>query len=89
MKIIKYSKREIQINKLISLKIKYHSILIMSITNIYENPSKLVNHTNINKDKIQEYFDDENELVDVIFTKDLLDYVKSIGLVNGKDYFLD
>ena len=38
--------------------------------------------------KFEEYTD-ENELVEVVFTKELLEYVKNIGLIEGVDYFID
>ena len=34
-------------------------------------------------------YDNENELVEVVFTQDLLNYVKKIGLIEGIDYFID
>jgi len=49
-----------------------------------------INYNNKNRImKIERNIDyDENTLVDVVFTKELLDYVKRIGLIEGVDYFI-
>jgi len=42
-----------------------------------------------NNENIENYIEDENEIVELIITKEFLDYMKNIGLVEGVDYFID
>ena len=42
-----------------------------------------------NNENIENYIEDENEIVELIITKEFLDYIKKIGLVEGVDYFID
>ena len=42
-----------------------------------------------NNENIENYIEDENEIVELIITKEFLDYMKNIGLVEGIDYFID
>ena len=42
-----------------------------------------------NNENIENYIEDENEIVEVLITTEFLDYIKKIGLVEGVDYFID
>ena len=42
-----------------------------------------------NNENIENYIEDENEIVEVLITTEFLDYMKNIGLVEGVDYFID